>query len=463
MISSPEIPNLNATSALADFVCRTTPYDVPGTIRTKAVRHILDTLACGLAGATSQEAKACLGLMVAAQETGPVSVWGTGSQLSARSAALVNGVACHAFELDDTGGCDHSGAVVLPAALAAVALADRQVSGAEFVLAVILGYDVARRVLEACGGYGPHNDAGWHSTATCGTFGAAVAAARLLGLGSQATAHTIGHAASFSGGLWAFIHDGSQTKRIHAGRAAEGGLLAALLARSGVTGSSAVFEDKWGGFLSTFSPRSTNSDALTVGLGERWRIERVSLKPYASCRGTHSAIDALGDLLAENGLAADDVDRIDVRLSGFLHGMCGTRNIVTLAHAQMSLPYALAARLRLGHVGLDAYDDGRRKDPAVQAAMDSVTLTPDEALEPMDEPFVCIVTRDGRVFERRVTVPLGSPGNPMPDAAYFDKVRKLAGMALAGSQVERLITNVLAMEQTSDMCWLPESLAPFRD
>jgi 2-methylcitrate dehydratase PrpD len=143
--------------------------------------------------------------------------------------------------------------------------------------------------------------------------------------------------------------------------------------------------------------------------------------------------------------------------------MCGTRNIVTLAHAQMSLPYALAARLRLGHVGLDAYDDGRRKDPAVQAAMDSVTLTPDEALEPMDEPFVCIVTRDGRVFERRVTVPLGSPENPMPDAAYFDKVRKLAGMALAGSQVERLITNVLAMEQTSDMCWLPESLAPFRD
>jgi 2-methylcitrate dehydratase PrpD len=285
-----------------------------------------------------------------------------------------------------------------------------------------------------------------------------VAAARLLGLDAQATAHAIGHAASFSGGLWAFIHDGSQTKRIHAGRAAEGGLLAALLARSGITGSTAVFEDKWGGFLSTFAPGSSVPGALTVGLGDRWRMERVSLKPYASCRGTHSAIDALGDLLAENRLEADDIDRIEVRLSGFLHGMCGTRNIATLAQAQMSLPYALAARLRLGRADLDAYGDDQRDDPVLRAAMDNVVLIVDETLAPMDEPFVRVVATDGRTFERQVTVPLGSPANPMPDAAYFTKVRKLMRVTLAEEQVERLVTNVLDMWRDPDISWLPAAL-----
>src|SRR5690606_12371490 len=164
-------------------------------------------------------------------------------------------------------------------------------------------------------------------------------------------AHAIGHAASFSGGLWAFIHDGSQTKRVHAGRAAEGGLLAAMLAGAGVTGPSAVFEDRWGGFLATFAQSSARPEALTIGLGGRGRMERASLKPCASCRGTHSPIAALGLLLDGNGLGHGDVARIEVRLSRFLLDMCGGRAVDTLPEAQMSLPYALAARLVLGHAG----------------------------------------------------------------------------------------------------------------
>jgi 2-methylcitrate dehydratase PrpD len=445
-------------AALADFIVAARPGDLPAAIRDKAARHVLDTLACGLAGAASQEAQTCLDLMKATQEEGAVPVWGTDARLSARSAALVNAIACHAFELDDAGGCDHSGAVVLPAALAASTFAGSAVTGSEFVLAVVLGYDIARRVLEACGGYEAHNGAGWHSTATCGTFGAAAAAARLMGLDSRGVAHALGHAASFSGGLWAFIHDGSQTKRVHPGRAAEGGLFAALLARAGLTGPAAVFEDGWGGFLTTFAPQSAQPDALVAGLGERWRIERVSFKPYASCRSAHSAIDALGLLLDDNGFGANDVERIEVRLSPFLMGMCGGRETTTLPQTQMSLPYALAGRLVLGHPDLEAYRAARRADPALKTTMDRVSLIVDESIAPTEEPFVRIVAHDGRSFERQVTAALGSPSNPMPDEMYFRKVRALSSTVLGALAVERLVTGTLALHRDEDMRWLNDAL-----
>src|SRR5215208_1003316 len=200
---------------LGTFVADTTFEQLPREVVEKAKRHALDTFGAALVGATSEEAARAKEALLAMEGSGTAPVWGKCESVAPRNAALLNGIAAHAFELDDTGGCDHSGAVVLPAALAAAALAEHPVSGEEFLLAVVLGYDVGRRVLEACGGYEPHNEAGWHSTATCGTFGAAVAAARILRLDETRVAHALGHAASFSGGLWAFIHDGSQTKRIH--------------------------------------------------------------------------------------------------------------------------------------------------------------------------------------------------------------------------------------------------------
>lgn len=443
---------------LAKFIVSADAADVPLAIRAKAARHTLDTLACGVAGAASQEAQAALDLILATESGGDVPIWGTDESLSARSATLVNGIACHAFELDDTGGCDHSGAVVLPAAVAAATLAKGPVSGEEFLLAVILGYDVARRVLEACGGYEPHNEAGWHSTATCGTFGAAAAASRILRLDVATTTHALGHAASFSGGLWAFIHDGSQTKRIHAGRAAEGGLFAALLARAGVSGPSAVFEDGWGGFLSTFAPHSAQPEALTTGLGESWRLERVSLKPYASCRGTHSSIDALGVALERNLISAQDVAQVDVRLSPFLSDMCGGRDVAALPFAQMSLPYALAARLSLGHAGLPAYAETKRVSPGIQTAMDRILLTVDPSIASNEEPFVRIVTNDGRTFDERVLKALGSPANPVTDEAYFGKICDLLAVALDDARAERVISGVLDLCKDQDMRWIGAAL-----
>lgn len=204
---------------LAQFCTDARFEDLPPALVEQAKRHILDTFGATLAGAVSDVAKTAQ--KVFAGEAGRSLIWGTGQWVGAAQAAMLNGIAAHALELDDTGGCDHSGAVVIPAVMAAVSLSEQAVTGREFITAVVIGYEVGRRVLEACGGYAAHNGAGWHSTATCGVFGAAAASARILRLDAGQTLSALGIAGSFSSGLWAFIHDGSQSKKLHSGRAAE--------------------------------------------------------------------------------------------------------------------------------------------------------------------------------------------------------------------------------------------------
>ena len=223
-------------------------------------------------------------------DKGNAAAWGTPFDLSPRSASFINGVSAHALELDDSGGCDHSGAVVVPAAFAILPHLEVPVSGNQLLTAILMGYEVGRRVLEAVGGYEVHNNLGWHSTGTCGVFGAAAATGLLLGLDAPQLAQALGIACSFSGGTWGFIHDGSQTKKLHPGRAAEGGLTAALLAANGFTGPAKIFDPgAWGSFFKTFSPKQSDPSRLVEGFGENWRLDRCSIKPYATCRGTHSA------------------------------------------------------------------------------------------------------------------------------------------------------------------------------
>lgn len=444
---------------LAEFAVQTRFQDIPDPIVEKTRRHILDTLGAGIAGALSDEAARLAKVFAIAESGGDIPLWGTGRFAGPRNAALANGMACHTFELDDTGGCDHSGAVVIPAALAALKLCARPVSGEEFITATVIGYDIARRALEACGAYEAHNGAGWHSTSTCGTFGAAAAVGHLLRLDVEAMQSALGLAASSSGGLWAFIHDGAQSKRLHPGRAAEGGLLAALLALEGFRGPHQIFDDVWGGFSNTFAPQSADPAAWLAELGENWKMGRVSIKPHASCRGTHSAVDAIDWLFAEHGLSAADVARVEVRLSSFLDGMCGGRETATLPAAQMSLPYALAARLVYGTAGLVAYRADRRADVKIAEALGRIVLSVDETMQADEEPVVSILSSDGRVMVKRVEIPLGSPANPVPDEALFGKYRNLGLMVWPEAVVDELARKVTALEAITDMGEIERLLA----
>ncbi|MDW9377151.1 MmgE/PrpD family protein [Sinorhizobium meliloti] len=452
--SMPRVAADAPVDRLASFLSALSFEALPADVVEKTKVHIADTIGAALAGVRSAEARIA---RRAACATGSALIWGTGHRAAAREAALINGVAAHALELDDSGGCDHSGAVVIPAVLAAVAEAKQPVTGRELIASVVAGYETGRRVLEAAGGYDSHNGLGWHSTGTCGTLAAAAAVARLSRFDDLATGDAITLATSFSSGLWAFIHDGSQAKKIHAGRAAEGGLLAARLAGDGLAGPSKVFDDVWGGFFRAFNKDVCEPQKLCERLGEDWKVRRAVLKPYASCRGAHSAIDALGDLLSETGRDAAEIDRIELRLSAMLMGMCGARESGAIAPTQMSLPYALAARCVFLTAGLQAYAADRRADPRLRAVMDRMLLAVDDGMQPLDEPLVTLLFKDGARLSRMVPRATGSAERPMRPAAIRAKFGELAAMGIETEQADRLWRMLAELEHLED-CRALESL-----
>lgn len=439
------------SAKLARFIVGTTYADLPRPIAEKAVRHILDSIGAGIAGAIAPEPQLLLKTLRGAGEgEGRASLWGAGETVSPLNAALINGTASHAFELDDTGGCDHSGAVVVPAAVAAVELSGRKVTGEEFIAAVVLGYDVARRALEACGAYEAHNGAGFHSTGTCGPFGAAAAAAKILELDERQTEMALGLASSFASGLWSCVHDGAQNKRLHAGHAAWGGLMSAVLAREGFTGPSMVFEEVWGGFNKSFAPASSDPDAWLRDLGTNWMLARVSIKPHASCRSTHSSIDAVDNLMARHGFKADEIKEILVIINPFVHGMCGKFAIHPMNAAQLSIPYSVAADLVFGSASLASFARSRREDPRVAEMMKRIRFEIDPSQKDDDEPIVRVTLADGRSWEERVPMPLGAPTNPVTDEALLRKFRSVTEMVLFEADSAELARRLMALEGVKD-------------
>ncbi len=458
------------STVLARFIVETPSEAIPQAMVEKAVRHILDSIGAGVAGAVSVEAqRLTAALREEGEGEGCATLWGQGSTMTPLNAVLVNGTASHAFELDDTGGCDHSGAVVVPAALAAVEMAKRKVTGREFIDAVVIGYDIARRPLEACGAYEPHNGAGFHSTGTCGTFGAAAATARILGLDVEETQNALGLASSFSSGLWCCVHDGAQSKRLHAGHAAYGGLMSAVLARRGYTGPGQVFEEVWGGFNHSFAPTSSDPDAYLRGLGDNWKLARVSIKPHASCRSTHAAIDAVDNLRTRHGFSAEDIEEILVRINPFVFGMCGHATRHPMNSAQLSIPYSLAADLVFGSVGLPSFARSRRDDQRVIDMMARIRFDVDHTQKDDDEPTVRVTLKNGQSWEEHVPMPLGAPTNPVTDEALLKKFSGVVGMVFDEATTQKLADVLMGLERVTDvknevvtlLASTPKNHAPF--
>ncbi len=433
-------------TAMSDIVAGLRFEDLDKTLIERVKVHLLDTLGASLAGTRSAEYHKMAQIVSPGDEA---RLWGTNRRSTIRDAAMANGVAAHVFELDDTGGCDHSGAVVVPAILASLG-SGKNIRGRDLICATLAGYEVGRRVLEASGGYGAHNGAGWHSTGTCGTMAAAAAVTRLHRRTALEMRNAIALSTSFSSGLWAFIHDGSQAKKLHAGRAAEGGILAAELAAKGISGPSRVFDDVWGGFFRSFVNQPGDVTAFSAGLGTDWKINRVSLKPYAACRSAHSAVDAVSDILVETGLTAVQIAAIDLRLSPFLMDMCGTADLSTLAGAQMSLAYVLAVSCIHGKAGLDEYAMHNRKNPLIAEVMAKVSFRPDPAIPQMDEPIVTVTFQDGTCLTRMVPRATGSPERPMSPNAIEAKFDRLAAMAVPEQQVQAIKACIAGLEAVDD-------------
>jgi 2-methylcitrate dehydratase PrpD len=433
--------------------------DIPDDVVADVKDHILDTLAVAIYGAHTREARRVIDALAEVQDTRSGSlVWGTDLRLTPAQAALANGTSAHARDFDDGGGPGHAGSTVLPAALAVSEATGA--SGQVLIAATVAGYDIGYRALRALGGFAIHTDRGWHSSGTMGSLAAAAAAASCLGLDADQYADALGIAGSFTGGIWAFKDDGAMTKRLHPGKAGETGVDAAVLARAGITGPHRVFEATWGGLFATLNGGVGFPDAALQDLGVDFNVASSYLKPYACCRGCHSAIDAVKAVLSSLPLRAEDVRSIRITAGETAVNMLSVDPIESVFDAQFSLPYAVSLALCGGRLGLDEYEPLRLDEPRIRETIDKVSMHVDPSIGLEDGPRLDIelVSGERLVLEAgNPTTAKGSAQDPMSHAEVVAKAKALLD-PLGADIAADLVAAVERLNDTPDVSELISAL-----
>lgn len=453
---------LTLAEHLADYSVGLDLDALPGAIVEHACHLFLDLLGAALAGTDTPEAEAALkAALLLSPNGGPCHLWGTTTMASPAAATLYNGIIAHARELDDFGGVDHTGAVVIPV-IAAIAEAFPILSGRRALEAMVVGYEIGRRVLDSAGGYRPHNHGdGYHSTGTCGCFAAAAAAAKAMGLNRRQTLWALGLAGSFTGGTWAFLADGAMSKRFNVGRAAETGMVAACLAQSGFTGPAQVFEAKWGGFLGTCARTDPHPEALVRERPPGYGIMRSGIKPYAACRDIHSSLDVVLDLQDRHSLGIEEISTIDIHCIPEMVQMIGkTAFPTTRIEAQLHLPYSVAVALVAGQAFIGEYESPWLQDSRVRELADRVRLIDSPELPFDSEPHLRVTTKDGRVLTGHVAYASGAPENPLAERKILAKFEALAERVIPVTRVTALRDKVLAMTSLADLREITSCLKP---
>jgi len=452
------------TRAIAAFVAGLTYEQVPADVRERIKLLILDSLGCAIYGANLEWCRILRDTLEALDSSRTATVWGTDKTLSSPHAALVNGTQVQGFELDDVHRTAvlHVGAVTLPALIAA-AESHAQLSGRDFLAAAVAGYEIGPRV-GLCMGQ-EHIGQGWHSGATVGVFSAAAGTARALKLSADATVHALGIAGTQSSGLMAAQY-GAMVKRMHAGRAAQSGLYAALLASHGFSGIVDVFEAPYGGFCTTFSRSQDRFDLsqLSAGLGERFETMRIALKFYSCVGSNHTTLDALADIRKRHPFTPDDIDGIIVRASQVTLDHAGwPYKPEGLTAAQLNLPFCVATLIIEGDVFVDEFTPDCVADPARIALARRVEVVHDPAITALGAAHrhkvaVEVRFRDGSIEREAREAPRGSEHAFASAEDIVGKFKKLSRGVMPDARQDALIEAVLGLDKLADSRTLIELL-----
>ena len=446
--------------ALAEHVCGRSLADLPAATRSATCHDILDTFGCLLGGS---------GEPGIAELAGIVGGWGGAEQsqvmlrqrrMPAPHAAMMNASMAHALDFDDTldhGGSIHPGASVLGASLAVSDFLGG-VSGQDLLLAIALGLDVSCRIALAS-----TLDRGWHRTAAMGVFGAAAAAGKLFGLSVEQMVNALGIAFSQAAGNRQCIVDGALTKRLQAGQAASSGVLSAFLARGGFTGAHNIFLGRFG-FFELYQPNGYDATKLTHDLGQAFRGDELSFKPYACGRPQHAILDAaiaareqlrLGTSIELDEIADVHVTGPATLLDDASSGAPHKRRPTQIVEAQFALPYLIAAAIVHGCVGITEVADIHNAKVLDLAARIAGGPAGQEG------SAVTIRLRDGHEATAKLGPPLGSPENRMTIGQLTAKLVACARHAvkpLPDDTVHAAIQQIRHLEEVPNVS---ELLRPF--
>jgi 2-methylcitrate dehydratase PrpD len=441
---------VTAIARLSDFVVKTTLDDCPRQALESIRRAALDTVGVMLAGAGEPAARAVREVIRAEGGAPLCTVLGTSLRTAPTWAALANGTAGHAHDFDDTSFAlmGHP-SVPLLAALLACAEAE-MLDGAALALGYLVGFEV-----DAALGSGvnpTHYERGWHATSTIGTLGCAAAAARMLGLDPAQTRQALALAASLASGLQENF--GSMTKPYHAGHAARNGVLAARLARQGLTASESALEGKHG-FVAAFGGHPL--DETVERLGERWHLVEsgIAVKPYPSCAFTHPAVDALIDLRRQHGFEAADVIAVEIGINPIAIDVLSYAQPATALERKFSMQFCAATALVEGRLDFRAFEDGEVHDRAVRALMPAITMIADDSLpgggSEQARSRVTLRLRDGRTLDSPPRGASGHPDRPLTAQALREKFLGCASPVIGREEAGAVAEQIAHLEEIPDL------------
>ena len=410
-----------------------------------AKRAVIDWYAALLPGAIVEPAVLLEKGLAEELDTGRATL-ALGRRATVRAAALINGTAAHTVEVDDIfrDGIYHPGAPTIAAALALAQASGA--SGEQFLRAVIVGYEISTRIGAAMG---RAHYRYWHNTGTIGVFGACAACAELLGLDAGRFAHALATVTTFSAGLQQAFRTDSMSKPLHAGRAAEAGVTAALAAREGVTGSLDVIEGE-AGFGRAMGDNPDWNKSFD-SLGKDFHICRMTFKNHTCCGHTFAAIDGALALQARMGVAANDIERVHVGTYKAALDVAGYEQPRTPAEARFSLKYVVATALTHGSVRLAAFEPARLEDRVTRLFMEKISVSIDKELDaafPHQRAARVSITAGGRSGEHLQPTRIGDPDAPLSDAQLDAKYLELAVPVIGEARARRLLERLWKLEQS---------------
>jgi len=436
--------------ALAEFIAGFPAENIPPEIMHIGKRLLVNEVGVALYASMDPAIGILMDLFAYEGGNGLATVIGLGTRTSPRQAALANGFLGHFEDYDDThlDTVVHTASPIYPAALAAAEMIDA--GGDKLLAAGVLGIEVACRLGMLIVPHFREGAGFWHITNTCGVFGAAAAASRLLGLTPIQIEHALGIAGTQAMGLREVF--GSMTKPFHAGKAAENGLLAAQLAQRGFTSLSAeskgILEGNRG--FAAVMAKGYDLATMTRGLGEEWELPEIAIKAHACGQANQPLLGAVAELRTKPGVAPDTVESINCTVQHMAPGLATRRHPKKGLEGKFSYQHGMACILVDGHAYPQQFTDAKVNDPLIVSLRDRINVTEDPS-QPKRSAVATLTLKDGTMYSATTEFALGTPGNPMSDAQVEDKFRALAGDVLPQEKVDLLAERLWSIEGVRSM------------
>lgn len=434
------------SATIAEFVH--SPPAMPDAVRAAGRRSLLNMVGTAIGGSNEAAIRKLVAMLPAFSGPATASLIGRSERADMLWAAYINAASANIFDFDDTHvpTVIHPSAPVAPAVLAlaeTLAAEGKPVTGSELIEAFVLGAEVTCRLGNAL--HPVHYARGWHITSTCGAFGAALAAGRLLKLSPAQLVDALGHALAQGAGSVETL--GTMSKSLSVGQAARAGLMSALLAAKGYTGPAAPLEGPRG-FLALHLD-APDFATLTDGLGSRWEILKNTFKPYPCGVVLNPVIEACLALHAQGDFSVDAI--ASIRLTGhpLLRQRTDRPNVTTGRLSQVSAQHAVAVSLLWGRADLEAFSDHAVQDPQLKDLASKLSFVDDLSFT-FEAAEVCLSLNDGRKLVRRIDAAKGGLDHPMTDADLAVKFRAQIGWRGIDLDADELITSLEAIEDAAD-------------